>query len=267
ARLGCEVVGTTPSPDEAIAAAELTRRAGLAGQVRLTVASAATLPFRDARFTHVWIVEALPRVPEPATALAEAFRVLRPGGHLAMQEIVVGMTGQVAVPGWHLADEASRAAALRRAGFVELEVRDVSVEAAERSARVQAARAQLLRRLREEANREPALVEVVAQREAPARARASGVLRAVPFTSLRCACLMPLPVLAHVDQVEALARLLPSAHRLRCGLADVLLRFGDQPEKSRRVVHPATAPSPAAGAGASWWPAGRRARRRERRPR
>src|SRR5206468_814725 len=48
ARLGCEVVGTTPSPDEAIAAAELTRRAGLAGQVRLTVASAATLPFRDA---------------------------------------------------------------------------------------------------------------------------------------------------------------------------------------------------------------------------
>src|SRR5213592_5025888 len=35
ARLGCEVVGTTPSPDEAIAAAELTRRAGLAGQVRL----------------------------------------------------------------------------------------------------------------------------------------------------------------------------------------------------------------------------------------
>src|SRR5262245_33486911 len=64
-RLGCDVVATTASQDEAVAAAELTRRARLAAQVRLTVASAGTLPFRAARFTHVWIVEALARVPDP----------------------------------------------------------------------------------------------------------------------------------------------------------------------------------------------------------
>ena len=97
----------------------------------------------------------------------------------------MGMTGQVAVPGWRLADEASRAAALRHAGFVELEVRDVSGEAAERSARVQAARAQLLRRLREDAGRQPALAEVIAQREALAHGLARGMLRVVQFTARR----------------------------------------------------------------------------------
>jgi len=185
ARLGCDVVATTPSQDEAVAAAELTRRAGLAAQVRLTVASAGTLPFRAARFTHVWIVEALARVPDPTAALAEAYRVLRPGGHLAMQEIVVGASADVAVPGWRLVDETSHAAALERAGFVELEVRDVSREAAERSARVQAARAQLLRRLREEAVRQPALTALIGQREALARALTSGKARVVQFTARR----------------------------------------------------------------------------------
>src|SRR5262249_60747495 len=121
----------------------------------LPAGTAGPLPFRAARFTHVGIVEPLARVPEPTAALAEAYRVLRPGGHLAMQEIVVGASADVAVPGWRLVDETSHAAALERAGFVELEVRDVSREAAERSARVQAARAQLLRRLREEAARPP----------------------------------------------------------------------------------------------------------------
>src|SRR5207244_4144521 len=88
ARLGCEVVGTAASRAEADAGEALTRRAGLSPQVRLVPADPAALPFRAAHFTHVWILEALPRLPDPTAALREAHRVLRRGGTLAIQDLV-----------------------------------------------------------------------------------------------------------------------------------------------------------------------------------
>src|SRR5213082_763359 len=63
-RLGCEVVGTTTDPSEAAGGNELTRRAGLAAQVRFVPAVPSALPFRSGHFTHVWIVESMARMSD-----------------------------------------------------------------------------------------------------------------------------------------------------------------------------------------------------------
>jgi len=145
--LGCDVVGTAACAAEAAAATELARPTGVATQVRFVPARPDALPFRDARFTHVWIVEALAAVPDPGAALAEAHRALRPGGTIAVQELVARTDGEIDVAGRRFATADACAARLATAGFVELDYRDRTADRAERSSRVAAARAQLLRRL------------------------------------------------------------------------------------------------------------------------
>src|SRR5262245_16244359 len=88
-RLACEVVGTAVTAHEAAAATDLARRARLSAHVRGVAADAAALPFQASRFTHVWVVETLPRLAAPERALAEAARVLRHGGMLAIQDLVL----------------------------------------------------------------------------------------------------------------------------------------------------------------------------------
>ncbi len=177
ARLGCEVVGTAASAAEAAAGSELTRRARLGAQVRLVPAAEHALPFRAGCFTHVWILEVLPRLAHPEASLAEAVRVLRRGGTIAVQELVAAR--DVAVPGWRFAHDA--AAALRQAGLVDLEVRDGTLEVEERSSQVVAARARLLARLRGESR----LAGVLAEREALAHGLAVGALRVVQILARR----------------------------------------------------------------------------------
>ena len=168
ARLGCEVVGTATAA-EAAAGALLTRRARLAAQVRLVPALAHALPFRDGRFTHVWILETLARVPDALAALHEAHRALRRGGTLAVQELV----GRGAsVPGWTFASVDERLAQLRAVGFVDIEVHDRTADAPERSAQVLAARTRLTEALRAE----PALARVAEERQRLTAALAGGAL-------------------------------------------------------------------------------------------
>ena len=182
ARLGCEVVGTTESLAEAEAGQTLTRRARLSAQVRLVPASAAALPFRGAHFTHVWILEALPREQEPLAALREAYRVLRRGGTLAIQDLVHAEPGSAPeLSGWTFSTSAERVAALERLGFVELALRERTADAAERSAQVLAARDRLLARLR----RDPYCAHLVRERETLAAALAAGTLRVVQIVARR----------------------------------------------------------------------------------
>ncbi len=182
ARLGCEVVGTAASRAEADAGEALTRRAGLSPQVRLVPADPAALPFRAAHFTHVWILEALPRLPDPTAALREAHRVLRRGGTVAIQDLVCpDAVRTAAIPGWTPATAAERMAALERFGFVEVALRDRTAEAPERSAQVVAARDRLLARLR----RDPRCAQLVREREALAAALADGTLRVVQLVARR----------------------------------------------------------------------------------
>jgi SAM-dependent methyltransferase len=172
-RLGCEVVGTTADPAEAAGGNELTRRAGLAAQVSVVPAVASALPFRSSHFTHVWMVESIARMPDAPAALAEAWRALRRGGTLAVQELVSDGASPPELRGWHPVGIAERIAQLRQAGFVELETRDRSDEAPERSAQVVAARARFLARLRAD----PRHVPIAAERQALMAGLASGALR------------------------------------------------------------------------------------------
>jgi SAM-dependent methyltransferase len=179
-RLGCEVVGTTETAAEAAAGMELTQRSAARGQVWLLPARPDALPFGEARFTHVWIVEALPRLGRVGAALAEAHRVVRPGGFIAVQDLVTAGSAPD-VPGWCFADAAAREAAIVAAGFVDLQSRDVTADAAERSPRVLGARAQLASQLRDDAT----LAPLAAERDALAGALDAGALRVVQFLARR----------------------------------------------------------------------------------
>src|SRR5262249_26358305 len=87
-RFGCTSVVTSAGAEAIAAGRALTRRSGLGGQVRPGRSEAMALPFKDASFTHAWIVESLPRLRDPRGALVEAMRVVRPGGHLVIQDLV-----------------------------------------------------------------------------------------------------------------------------------------------------------------------------------
>lgn len=172
-RLGCTAVTTTPATGDAIDGALLTRRAGLAGSVHHLATASETLPMASERFTHVWVVESLAATPRPDAALAEAFRVLRPGGHFVVQELV---GPGVDIAGWRFTDAATRARQLAAVGLVEVTVRDVTREAPERVARVTAGRARLEAGLDGEA---------VAARQALAEALHTGALGVVQLSARR----------------------------------------------------------------------------------
>ncbi len=180
-RLGCTAVVTAETVAEARAGAFLTRRAGLRGRVHHLPVSSAVLPVRAARFTNVWAVETLARMADPAHALGLAFDALRPGGHLAVQELVP-RDGAPARAGLGRASTATWIAAIERAGFVEVAARDVSARAGERSARIVAARQLLLRRL---AAGDDDLAALAAEREALAAALSDERLGVVQLVARR----------------------------------------------------------------------------------
>ena len=179
-RLGCEVVGTAATMHEAAAAMDLARRARLSAHVRSVAADPATLPFQASRFTHVWIVEALPRLAAPERALAEAARVLRHGGMLAIQDLVLADAhADVPIAGWRFATAAARVEAVSRLPFVDVQVHDRSAEAPERSAPVLAARERLLAVLARSVPR------LATERTTITAALAAGTLRVVHILARR----------------------------------------------------------------------------------
>jgi ubiquinone/menaquinone biosynthesis C-methylase UbiE len=69
-------------------AAENVERAGLSDRIRLEHVDAKGLPFADGTFTAVMSNSIVHHIPQPATVLAEALRVLRkPGGLVFVRDL------------------------------------------------------------------------------------------------------------------------------------------------------------------------------------
>ena len=90
---GCRVTGIDLTAEFVATAADLTRRAGLAGQVDFQQASALDLPFPDASFDLAWSQNVAMNIADRPRYYAEMRRVLVPGGRLAIQDVAQGPGG------------------------------------------------------------------------------------------------------------------------------------------------------------------------------
>ncbi|AFM16835.1 methylase involved in ubiquinone/menaquinone biosynthesis [Mycolicibacterium chubuense NBB4] len=120
ARRGAHVTGVDPSESMLRLARAVSRRDG----IRWAQGSAEALPVPDSSATVVWALATVHHWRDVTTGLAEAHRVLSPGGRLLAVERQTepGATG-FASHGWTPAQAESFAALCRDAGFVDVTVR------------------------------------------------------------------------------------------------------------------------------------------------
>jgi SAM-dependent methyltransferase len=111
-RHGCTVLSIDRSRVRAAASRLLVRRAHLGDAVAVGVAEFERLPVGDSSFTHAWSVAGMDEEANARAIFAELFRVVRPGGHVALQE-------------WSRSEEEpgrEHVAALQAVGFSEVRV-------------------------------------------------------------------------------------------------------------------------------------------------
>jgi demethylmenaquinone methyltransferase / 2-methoxy-6-polyprenyl-1,4-benzoquinol methylase len=118
-RTGCSVVGVDQSAGMLAAGVERVERAALADRIELVEGEAERLPFEEASFDALTFTYLLRYVDDPAAALAELTRVVRPGGTVASLEFgvppralprafwelhvraLLPLAGRLVSPAWH----------------------------------------------------------------------------------------------------------------------------------------------------------------------
>jgi ubiquinone/menaquinone biosynthesis C-methylase UbiE len=88
--LGCRVDCLELSADFCAGALLLNRLTGLAERIQVHKGSALKQPFPDKSFDVVWMQNVGMNIEDKRTLYAEIFRVLKPGGRYAFQEMVAG---------------------------------------------------------------------------------------------------------------------------------------------------------------------------------
>lgn len=131
------VVGITVSHVQVAQAQERAAQAGLTDRATFQYADAMNMPFPDASFDGAWALESMLHMPDRSSVLAEAARILRPGGRLAIADIIE--RGPVSPEGRVVLDHICETYKVRSLGtmdeyrqtlsangFVDVEIRDIS---------------------------------------------------------------------------------------------------------------------------------------------
>lgn len=129
---GCRVIGVDLTTEFVRVARALTEWTGQSGRVAFHVADASSLPFESQSFDAAVQLHVGMNVPDKETLFNEVFRVLRPGGTLAIYDIMAVTDNEFDFPvPWstgapmsHVADPAVYRTALEDSGFVLLAQRD-----------------------------------------------------------------------------------------------------------------------------------------------
>jgi SAM-dependent methyltransferase len=79
-------------------AERLTRGAGLTDRVQIVCGDALALPFDDHSFDVGWTQALIQNIPDKQQLIAELVRVVRPGGRVAMFEVLAGPGGPLEFP-------------------------------------------------------------------------------------------------------------------------------------------------------------------------
>ena len=130
----CDVTGVDLSDEFVTVASTLTSLAGLDQRVRFQTGDVTALPFADASFDHAVTIHVAMNIADRGGFYAEAGRVLRAGGRLAILDVVEADGGPLTFPlPWsttaatsHLLTMFGTIAALTSAGFQVVEAVDRS---------------------------------------------------------------------------------------------------------------------------------------------
>jgi len=90
ATYGCRVSGVDLTPEFVETDTALTVRVGLTELVDFRVGSALALPFPDGSFDRAWSQNVAMNIADRPRYYAEMYRVLRPGGRVAIQDVAIG---------------------------------------------------------------------------------------------------------------------------------------------------------------------------------
>lgn len=138
AQRGVEVVGITPVASQVARAREYARRRGVDGLVSFEQQDYLDTPYPEASFDVVWAQESVAHTEHKDAFLAEAYRLLRPGGRLVVVDFFRTRRGYSeaderqlvgAVADWASPDLSTQAEFdgwTREAGFVDVVWRDVT---------------------------------------------------------------------------------------------------------------------------------------------